>query len=105
MSNPKRKSLASSLAEQEAPENSVVITEGEKKPEKPVKNQRRPDRTEKTPITGWFPHRVKLELEEIKIRKSRELGRNVKLQEVLAEAFNDLFKKYGRAELAPTEGE
>ena len=34
-----------------------------------------------------------------------KLGRKVTSQEILAEAYNDLFKKYGRAELAPMSGD
>ena len=53
-------------------------------------------------IAAWFPIRVKFELEEIRLERSRELGRKVTMQELMAEAYNDLFLKYGRAELAPT---
>ena len=56
-------------------------------------------------IAGWFPVRVKFELEEIRLERSRQLGRRVTMQEILAEAYNDFFKKHGRAELAPTTAE
>jgi hypothetical protein len=108
-----RKSLASTLQEQE--EEAIAVIEAPivkakpkraaAKPKTAAKKEERPDRTNKVPVTGWFPQRVKLELEEIKIQKSRELGRNVKLHEIMAEAYNDLFKKYDRAELAPVESE
>jgi hypothetical protein len=48
---------------------------------------------------------LKFELEEIRLERSRKLGRKVTSQEILAEAYNDLFKKYGRAELAPMSGD
>src|SRR3712207_7144733 len=50
---------------------------------------RRPPRSTLFPYTTLFRSR------------SRKLGRKVTLQEIMAEAYNDLFKKYGRAELAP----
>ena len=52
-------------------------------------------------IAAWFPVRVKFELEEIRLERSRHLGRKVLMQELLAEAYNDLFKKYGKPEMAP----
>jgi len=52
-------------------------------------------------ISAWFPHNVKFELEELRLEHSRKAGRKVKMNELLAEAYNDLFKKYGRPELAP----
>jgi hypothetical protein len=69
-------------------------------PPKPAAGQRK-DRQGLVTIAGWFPVRVKFELEEIRLERSRKLGRKVTLQEIMAEAYNDLFKKYGRAELAP----
>jgi len=65
----------------------------------------RKDRQGMANIAAWFPVRVKFELEEIRLERSRKLGRKVMMQEILAEAYNDLFKKYGRAELAPVTGE
>ena len=61
----------------------------------------RKDRQGQVTIAAWFPVRVKFELEEIRLERSRKLGRKVTMQEIMAEAYNDLFKKYGRAELAP----
>ena len=65
----------------------------------------RKDRRGMVNIAAWFPVRVKFELEEIRLERSRKLGRKVTTQEIMAEAYNDLFKKYGRAELAPMAGE
>ena len=61
----------------------------------------RPDRAGKTNITGYFDKPVKWELQELATERSRALGRKVTAQELLAEALNDLFKKYGRPEIAP----
>ena len=60
----------------------------------------RPGREEKTNITGYFDRPVKWELQELATERSRNLGRKVTTQELLAEALNDLFKKYGKPELA-----
>ncbi len=61
----------------------------------------RPDRAGKTNITGYFDKPVKWELQDLATERSRALGRKVTAQELLAEALNELFKKYGKAEIAP----
>lgn len=53
-------------------------------------------------IAGWFPMRVKYELEELRLARRRQTGKKITLQQLQAEAYNDLFKKYGRAEVAPS---
>ena len=53
-------------------------------------------------ISAWFPVNVKFSLEELKLKRSRELGRTVTIAELQAEAYNELFKKYGMPEIAPT---
>lgn len=60
----------------------------------------RPDRAGKTNITGYFDKPVKWELQDLATERSRALGRKVTAQEMLAEALNDLFKKYGKPEVA-----
>jgi hypothetical protein len=65
----------------------------------------RPDRAGKTNITGYFDKPVKWELQDLATERSRALGRKVTAQELLAEALNDLFKKYGKAELARTDNQ
>jgi len=54
----------------------------------------------KTNVTGYFDKPVKWELQELATERSRMLGRKVTVQKLLAEALNDLFKKYGRPEIA-----
>ena len=49
------------------------------------------------PIAGHFPKQVRDELKKLAIE------RDTTLQLLMAEAFNDLFAKYGRPEIAPTE--
>lgn len=85
--------------EKEVPVASPPVVHSEP-PAKAAAGQRK-DRQGLVTIAGWFPVRVKFELEEIRLERSRKLGRKVTLQEIMAEAYNDLFKKYGRAELAP----
>ena len=98
----KRKDLAAAL-----PEAGLAAAVGPP----PVSNDQTETPKAKSPssradmvnVSGWFPKTVKFELEELRLALSRERGRKVTLQEVLAEGLNDLFKKYGRPELAPTK--
>ena len=60
----------------------------------------RPDRAGKTNITGYFEKPVIWELQDLATERSRALGRKVTSQELLAEALNDPFKKYGKPEIA-----
>lgn len=62
---------------------------------------KRQDRQGMVNIAAWFPIKVKFELEEIRLERSRHFGRKILMQEILAEAYNDLFKKYGKPEMAP----
>jgi hypothetical protein len=63
----------------------------------------RPDRAGKTNITGYFDKPVKWELQDLATERSRALGRKVTVQELLGEALNDLFKKYGKPEMASSD--
>lgn len=63
---------------------------------------RAPSRAGQTNISAWFDMPVKLKLDELRIARQRALGRRVTQQELLSEAFNDLFKKYGQPEMAPS---
>ena len=47
------------------------------------------------PITGHFPRDVRKMLKDIALQHDKTL------QNLLAEAFNDLFLKYGKPEIAP----
>lgn len=96
------KDLAARLHKQEEKEAASVTTPNVP-PDAPARRAgaQRTDRQGMVNIAAWFPIRVKFELEEIRLERSRQLGRKVTMQEIQAEAYNDLFKKYGRAELAP----
>lgn len=68
-------------------------------PNGPSADTPRPDRAGKTNITGYFDKPVKWELQDLATERSRAQGRKVTTQELLGEALNDLFKKYGKAEI------
>ena len=103
----KKKDLASALQAQD--ENASKQAETVVVSEKPRQANAGPKKTVKVGktregmvnIAGWFPTNVKFELEELRLQRSRKAGRKITLQEIQAEAYNDLFKKYGRPELAP----
>ena len=67
--------------------------------EQPAENPAytQPGRAGTKPITGHFPKQVRDELKKLAIE------RDTTLQGLMAEAFNDLFAKYGKPEIAPTE--
>jgi hypothetical protein len=58
-----------------------------------------PGRAGTKPITGHFPKQVRDELKKLAIE------RDTTLQLLMAEAFNDLFAKYGKPEIVPIEKE
>lgn len=99
MTTPKRKSLAALNDDPPAVTEAPATETAAKAPAaKPRTNGRDGQKN----IAGWFPMPVFYELQELRLERSKALGRNVTLQDLQAEAYNDLFKKYGRAELAPT---
>jgi hypothetical protein len=55
----------------------------------------RPDRAKKTNITGYFSQEVKSSMRLVQAKRGGSI------QELLAEALNDLFRKYGVAATAP----
>lgn len=65
----------------------------------------RPGREGQTQIAAWFPLAVSLQLDELRLHVSRQRGRKVTLAQLQAEAYNDIFKKYGLAEIAPGSSE
>jgi hypothetical protein len=65
--------------------------------EKPTYTQ--PGRVGTKPITGHSPKQVRDELKKLAIE------RDTTLQCLMAEAFNDLFAKYGKPEIVPIEKE
>jgi hypothetical protein len=52
-----------------------------------------------SPITVHFPKQVRDQLKILAVQKNKTL------HSLVAEGFNDLFAKYGKPEIAPTESE
>jgi hypothetical protein len=69
--------------------------------ERPDNPHYRPSRDGATNLTGYFAKPVKFQLQELSIAQSKARGGRVTLQDLQAEAFNDLFAKYGLPEIAP----
>jgi hypothetical protein len=57
----------------------------------------RPSREGKANVTGYFPPSVKKQLRIL------AADRDTTIQDLLAEALNDLFAKHGRPEIVPVE--
>lgn len=55
-----------------------------------------PSRAGTKPITGFFPEEVRVQLKMLAAKEKRSM------ENMLAEALNDLFAKYGKPEIAPT---
>ena len=58
----------------------------------------RPGRDGKSNVTGYFPLEVKKQLRILAAEHSTTI------QDLLAEALNDLFAKHGKPEIAPLNG-
>lgn len=54
-----------------------------------------PSRVDTAPITAHFPKQVRNQLKILAIEQG------ITLHNLVAEAYNDLFAKYGKAEIAP----
>lgn len=92
--------LASILTKTEEPDSPTpVLTQP--KTGKPPPTGQKSGRDGHSSIQGWYPNAVKYTLEELRLKRSKELGRKVTSQELMGEAFNELFKKYGFPETAP----
>jgi hypothetical protein len=64
----------------------------------------RPSREGMENLTGYFPPAVKNQLLELSIERRRATGHKVTIQDLLGEALNDLFAKYGKPEIVPPSG-
>jgi hypothetical protein len=96
----KKKSLTAALSEPPTPSDDAAEVTSPDSPHGSAAP--RPDRAGKTNVTGYFDKPVKWELQDLATERSRALGRKVTVQELLGEALNDLFKKYGKAEIVST---
>ncbi len=61
----------------------------------------RPSRQGMENLTGYFPPAVKHQMMELCLQRRKETGRKVTIQDLMAEALNDLFAKCGKPEIAP----
>ena len=93
----KKPSLSEAMAQQSKPEPALQLVEEPPK----VQGARPKGRDGQTNVSGWFDISVKLTLDELRLKRQRELKRRVTLQELMGEAFNDVFKKYGLPEVVP----
>lgn len=62
---------------------------------RPTRTAVAPSRAGTKPITGFYPGEVRVQLKVLSAEKGRSM------ESMLAEALNDLFAKYGKAEIAP----
>ena len=93
--------LASALAEsgqsrRRQPQQTVQAPEQNTEAHQPSARAQAPSREGTRPITGHFPKDVRDQLKILAIERDQTV------QGLLAEALNDLFAKYGKAEIAPT---
>jgi hypothetical protein len=63
--------------------------------EESARPYRQPSRERTRPITAHFPKQVRDQLKILGIQQDKTM------QDLIAEAFNDLFAKYGKPEIAP----
>ena len=73
-------------------------TEQPRQDDDPAAAWRKPGRAGSSPITVHFPSEVRDQL------KIMAVEQRTTMQQLVAEAFNDLFAKNGKPEIAPTEG-
>ncbi len=100
----KKPNLAAALAANTPPAEEPAKAQPAPITGKPVA-ARAPGREGQANISGWFDMSVKFTLDELRLKRQRELGRRVTAQEIMAEAYNDLFKKYGFPEVAPSRAQ
>lgn len=116
MQNNKKKNLAAALASE--PETPARFPEPRRAPRPDPAQGRQdaadsapsgatrsvpPHRVNKVNIAGWFDRSVKNQLDEVRLLLSKQRGETVTSVDVQAEAYNDLFAKYGLPEIARTK--
>lgn len=74
-------------------------------PPRPKSRHYRPSRDGMENLTGYFPPAVKIQMLELSVERRRVTGHKVTIQDLIAEALNDLFAKYGKPEIAPRNGQ
>lgn len=99
----KKTNLAAALAANKEEAAPVVPASTQAVVAPAPKASRAPSRAGQANVSGWFDMPVKHTLEELRLARQKQLGRRVTIQEIMGEAFNDIFKKYGLPEVAPTK--
>jgi len=79
----------------------VAQVENPAPPPRPRSRHYRPSREGMENLTGYFPPAVKNQMLELSVERRRATGHKVTIQDLIAEAVNDLFAKYGKPEIAP----
>ena len=80
----KKRSLSNALKQQDIEEHVVRLESKEKRTNE---NEKSSKRSGYVNISGWFPRELKFELEEVRLERSRKLGRRVTLQELQNEIY------------------
>jgi hypothetical protein len=88
---------AAPQSEEAAPQIREARSAPAPQPQVPRDPNFRPGRAEMTNVTGYFPPAVK------KLLRMIAAEEETTIQELLAEALNDLFAKRGKPEIAPRE--
>ena len=65
--------------------------------ERPAKATPQPGRVGTVPVTAHFPEDVRAQIKILAVEQRRTM------QGMIAEAFNDLFSKYGKPEIVPLD--
>jgi hypothetical protein len=89
------RSAGSGTRRKEAPQIEQVRPE-HLLPQASARPYRQPGREMTKPITAHFPKQVRDQLKILGIEQDKTM------QNLIAEAFNDLFAKYGKPKIAPT---
>lgn len=91
-----RPSLQAAMRKGARGEPDAIVQVAQDEPRRPSDQQS--SRVGKTNVTGYFPPEVKTSLRLVQARRPGTL------QDILAEALNDLFAKYNVPQTAPREG-
>ena len=60
----------------------------------------RQDRAGQRIVGAWFDKKVALQFQKLIVKRSEELDQKVSLKDLIKEAYNDLFEKYGMPPVA-----
>lgn len=95
MSQKQKPNLAAALAEIGGSTRRQHVAEAKENGSESKEIYQQPSRADTAPITAHFPRQVRDQLKILAIERGSTL------QNLVAEAYNDLFAKYGKPEIAP----